>query len=355
MIGWYLHHHGRGHLDRLRAVAPLIGQPITVFSSLPAPARPPASAAGPVRWVGLDADAGPEEACPDPARADPTAGGRLHWAPLLHRGHARRLAAIAQAALGLSGLVVDVSAEAALLGRLLGLPVALFTQPGDRTDAPHRLALDLASVIIAPFPSAEALGASAFAAAAPHLVGRARAVCVGGLAPDDDPEDTGRDAAAPAGTRSEAPAEGRLRVLAVGGAGGSLLTARDLEAAAAASRHAWRLIGVPGHPFSPAVAAELAACDVAIVGAGLGSVAQLARSGRPGAILPAPRPFGEQAATARMLAELGAVVVDSPPPPAAWDGLLDRARAAGPLRGWHRPDGAAAAAAAITAACGGRP
>ncbi len=356
MIGWYLHHHGRGHLQRLRAVAPLLDEELTVFSSLPA--EPVTSAAGPARWVQLPADNTPESGCSNPARADPSAAGALHWAPLLHRGHAQRLAAIAAAAPRLNGLVVDVSAEVTILARLLGLPVALFTQPGNRTDAAHRFALDLASVIIAPFPAADVVGAGAFAAAAPHLMGRDRVTCVGAIAPPlpdrvAAAEAPNHDASGADGLSAAAETRPGLRVLVVGGMGGSGLTAQALEQAAGRSRHTWKVLGAAGYPFSTDVAAELEQCDVAVVSAGLGSLAELSRAGRPGLVIAEQRPFDEQLTTGRMLSALGAVVIDEPPAAYEWDELLAAAVSAGPLTTWYRPEAPAEAAAAIRAACFG--
>ena len=37
MIGWYVHHHGQGHLQRMRSITAAVVEPVTVLSSLPAP------------------------------------------------------------------------------------------------------------------------------------------------------------------------------------------------------------------------------------------------------------------------------------------------------------------------------
>lgn len=410
MIGWYVHHHGLGHLQRLRAIAPHLTEDLVVFSSLPEPHEPVMTGRGVARWVQLPSDSEPEAGCREPARADPTAGGLLHWAPVGHRGHAQRLALMAQAAQDLTGCVVDVSVEVAVFMRLMGVPVALFTQPGDRTDEAHQLASVMASVIIAPLPAALTFTPTVADAALAHLIDDDRVVYTGGIAPGAE----GSEGAAGAGSRSvvsavgqlrnadvqagsaegqapgiarqgsgahaqavtadaqpagpalhvgdvdaqasgaHAPFTGPLRVLVVGGAGGSTASVADFEAAAAASRHSWTLVGLPRHRFSADVAADLAACDVAIIGAGLGSVAQLAASGRPGVVLVNERPFDEQVATGRLLADRGMIVRTHTPHVTEWDELLDEAMDAGPLNDWHREDAPTLAAAAILAACGGR-
>ncbi len=36
-VGWYVHHHGAGHITRFLAVRPHLDAQVTVFSSLAAP------------------------------------------------------------------------------------------------------------------------------------------------------------------------------------------------------------------------------------------------------------------------------------------------------------------------------
>src|SRR5688500_16062443 len=72
MIGYYVHHHGTGHLLRALTVSPLLPGPVAGLSSLPRPD----SWVGP--WVQLPRDDGAATY----ADADVTAEGLLHWAPL---------------------------------------------------------------------------------------------------------------------------------------------------------------------------------------------------------------------------------------------------------------------------------
>ena len=82
MIGYYVHHHGLGHLTRLQAVAEHLRSPVTGLSSLPAPPSWDQD------WVHLERD----DAMPRAAAlaADPTAHGVLHWTPRHDPGLAAR-------------------------------------------------------------------------------------------------------------------------------------------------------------------------------------------------------------------------------------------------------------------------
>lgn len=154
MIGYYIHHHGSGHLHRAAAIATALGtasalsspaEPITGLSSLPRPAGWVGD------WVQLPLDLPFTEAHP----LDVRAGGTLHWAPLGSAGLSARMTAISEwiARAHPRVVVVDVSVEVALLVRLHGVPVVTFAQPGDRTDAAHTLGYRISSAIIAPWPA----------------------------------------------------------------------------------------------------------------------------------------------------------------------------------------------------------
>jgi hypothetical protein len=70
MIGYYIHHVGRGHLQQARCIAAQLSCGVTGLSSLAEPDGWPGS------WIRLPRDdmAG--------AAADPESGGQLYWAPL---------------------------------------------------------------------------------------------------------------------------------------------------------------------------------------------------------------------------------------------------------------------------------
>ncbi|MFF0909409.1 glycosyltransferase [Microbacterium enclense] len=285
MIGWYVHHHGYGHLSRFLAVQPHLRVPVAAFSSLPRPA----GLDGAVPWTQLPPDADvvvqPDGSLCDPREADPTARGHLHWAPHGHPGHRARLAGIAEAAVArdLRVLVADVSAEVAVFARLLGLRTVVVTQPGDRTDAPHALAYDLADRILAPWAHGIVPSAA--------LADRGdRVAWTGGVSRYD-----GRAASLPLPGRS---------VLFLG---------RTLEpevratAAAALSARGWTVDAI-GHDAASRVDDPwplLSSRTVVVSAAGQNSVADLAAAGARAVVIAQERPFDEQQRTADALRSAG--------------------------------------------------
>ena len=147
MIGYYAHHQGAGHITRMQAIAAELATPVWGLSSAPEPAGWESG------WTALARDDGPSSN--DPGRdRDPTAHGVLHWAPLHHEGLARRSEQIARWVVDRrpQALVVDVSVEVTLLGRLCGVPTVVVAMPGQRDDRTHRLAYDAADALLAPWP-----------------------------------------------------------------------------------------------------------------------------------------------------------------------------------------------------------
>lgn len=213
-IGYYVHHHGRGHLHRAGAVARALarrhGCTVTGLSSFPRPAEWSGDWAG--GWLELARDDDPLPPLPAD-HGDVTAGGRLHWVPRDHAGLLRRTTQLSTwlAEARPAAVVVDVSVEVSLLVRLHGIPVVGVVLPGERTDAPHRLALDTADALVGCWPD------EATAAMLPGLPAdvRARVHGVGGLSRH------------PVG---DVPPPGRRTVLYLGGAGGHDLGDAELDA-----------------------------------------------------------------------------------------------------------------------------
>jgi len=304
MIGYYVHHQGSGHLHRMLSVTQHLAEPVTVLSSLPAPAecRLP--------WVRLADDA------TAPSAVDPDAHGTLHWVPRHDAGLRARMAQVmgwidrAEPVL----VVVDVSVEVAVQARLAGVPVVVVAMPGDRRDRAHRTAYDLADAVLAPWP--EGLGVESwptawtekttFSGSVSRFDGRARLARVPAV---------------------EGPRRG---LLLWGKGGGRSVEERYDELRSATPGWTWELAG-PRHPMTaPHLWNALCRADVVVSHAGQNSVAELAAARTHAVVVADPRPFDEQVHTARALDANGlAVGLTAWPEPEAWPGLLATAATRG--------------------------
>lgn len=318
MIGYYVHHVGRGHFRHATCIAAALGDEVTGLSSSPRPADWSGT------WIELARD-------DTGAARDPGAHGVLHWAPLHDAGLASRMAAIASwiADARPDALVVDVSVEVATYARLMGVPVVVMALPGDRSDPAHQLGFSLAEAILAPWPA----GLGDLDRDLRPWADRVRHV--GGLSRF-------------AGRPHTDPARGaRRRVLVLQGEGGTSSGVADVARAAAATPDwDWHRLG-PG-AWSEDPWPQLCAADVVVTHAGLGALADVAAAGSPAVVIPEDRPHDEQRATARALAAAGlAITEDRWPPDHRWPGILARALDRDP--GWSRwdTDGAAARAARV--------
>lgn len=315
MIGYYVHHQGHGHLQRMTAIAAHLTEPLTVLSTLPRPAGGP-------QWVTLP---------PDDSGAifvDPTVNGILHWAPRHHRGLQARMALIGSwiARSSPTLMVVDVSVEVATLCSLFGVPTVVMAMRGDRSDRPHRSAYDAAHALIAPWaaefrPSEwpESWSDKTFHAG---------------------PVTRFAERPPPARARHEGPA--RVLVLwgsgsAEGGDAGFTTEALAAARSSAPSWH-WRFAGGRGEHRvdQQEIWSLLAWADVVITHAGQNAVAEVAASRAPAVVVADARPHGEQLDTAMTLDATG-VAIGLPrwPDSDRWPALLDAARRRGGA-GWSR-------------------
>ncbi len=147
-IGYYVHHHGRGHTNRARQIVAHLNQPVTIFSSSPHVEAP---------WTGEQVSVinlPPDTVTGQPAAQDwPNV---FHYAPLGVPGIRERMLQLAQwaAATNPRLLVVDVSVEVTLFARLLGVPTVVVRQSGLRTDPPHQVAYRSSNGLLAPYATA---------------------------------------------------------------------------------------------------------------------------------------------------------------------------------------------------------
>lgn len=321
MIGWYVHHHGGGHLRRFANVARELRTPVTVLSSL----APPEGSA--VDWVQLAEDAHGADL------TDVDAGGTLHWVPRHHPGLARRAAQLTawldEARPSL--IVVDVSVEVSLLARLAGVPVVVVAMPGERTDRAHATAYDLADALIAPWPAHVPTSWPARWSEKTHHVGTISRF-------DGRPRVVGRR-----DRRTR-------RALLLWGAGGEDRTA-DF-AALRESTPDWEWTWAhPGRRLDDEqLWAALCDADVVVTHAGQGAVGDVLAARAPAVVVADSRPFDEQLHTARALAADGvALGLEAWPSPARWPLLLQQARDLEGLRAgtWSNGTGAALAARVV--------
>ena len=301
MIGYYVHHVGRGHLHRAQAVAAEIGPGLTGLSSLP---RPEGWAGD---WVRLPRDdAGP-------AAVDATAGGTLHWVPVGDAGLRARMAALSAwiHRAGPSVLVADVSVEVAALARLHGIPVVSVVLPGRRVDDAHALGYALSTRLVAAWPPT----ASPMLPGLPDdLVERVEAV--GGIS---------RFAVvAPAPRRPGPP-----RVVALLGQGGGAPSPALLARARSTTPDwSWTVLGGAGATWVADPSTALRDADVVVCQAGQNSIAEIAATRRPAVVVPADRPHDEQRVMGGALSSGGwPVVVEPTFPRRGWAELLSRAAA----------------------------
>ena len=308
MIGYYVHHQGTGHLHRAAAVAEAwtrtMAEEVVGLSSLPRPA------AWRGRWFVLERD--DASLRPD----DPTAGEQLHWVPLGEEGLRHRMAAMSHwmGREAPRALVVDVSVEVLMLARLHGVPTVAVVLPGRRTDAAHLTAFRAACALVAAWPEGDGVEPTMTPDLPPDVTARLHSVgAISRFGP-------GLAAAARVGAGAD-----RRVALLQGAGGGAICDLVEADLATRTPGWRWTVLG-PGHNWVVDPTPVLRAADVVVCTAGQGALADVAALRRPAVVLPLPRPYDEQACTARALSRgrWPAVVVDTPEQ-ALDSAVLDRA------------------------------
>lgn len=289
-IGYYVHHHGDGHRRRAIAIGSilenvtLVGTGLTGKSDHLPVLDLPDDRLG-KEFTGMD-------------HADRPSS--LHYAPLDHEGIRQRTALIAgwiahaQPRL----MVVDVSAEVAMLARLASVPTVYVRLSGSRLDTAHLDAFRGATALMAPFH--EALD-------------------------DEDIPPWVREKTfyAPGIVRSLSTAikESDSVILVVLGRGGGISNGeRWADAARSTPERQWRILGPCTVPLDVPdnldlqgwvdnAETHIGGADVVIGGAGDGVVSAVLTARRPFICLPEPRPFAEQLSKAKRLAVTGGAIV----------------------------------------------
>jgi glycosyl transferase family 28 len=322
MIGYYVHHHGSGHLNRAISICAHLRQPVVALTSLDIPS--PHSFTSVVPLPRDDEGTKP---------AQTAANGALHWVPHHDDGLRSRMALIARwvEEVRPSAVVVDVSVEVALLVRLLGVPVIVMTMPGDRIDGPHALVHQLADHVVAAWPQElyEPDWLRHYADKTSYVGGISRFGERDVLSPKSD----------------------RASVLVLGGRGGCDFDQAMVDATASlVPEIAWRTLGVEGGPRAEDPWPDICAADVVITHAGQSCIADVAAARRRAIVIAQSRPFNEQHVTAETLGTHRLAVATSGWPDAhTLRALMDRARTSDPSRWdlWRTAGAAARASQAI--------
>ena len=317
-FAFFVHHQGRGHANRTRAILAELppSQPVTIMTADPslfegvdraieivelpnmigAPSRTPALFAAPTPEV-------------------------MHCVPLGVEAQRAHMATIAETLdrIDPALLVIDVSAEIALLARILSVPAIKIRMHGDRLDPGHLAAYQACPLLLAPFD--EALEQEDY----PDWA-RVKTFYSGGLCTTEADVPEMADARQRLGI-----AENRRVVVVMTGGGGAGTPYAPLTMAARAEPDTQFLVVGPvhreGHETDFAnlelrgwvdnVTDFIAAADAVIASAGDNTVHEIARVGRPYLCAPEWRYFDEQSRKADELERLGAAVALR-----AWPGSL---------------------------------
>ena len=326
-VGIFVHHQGRGHLNRAAAIGGELVQrrPVTLFSARFDEAVALDARIETIVLPSLFEPRGDEPA----AMADMETPETLHCAPLGWSGITEAVARIAQwfDAQKPGLFVTDVSAELAQLARIASIPHVSVLQHGDRNDPGHASAYEGAVGLLAPYH--EALDQPDRA----RWADKTRFFPGVGVAPIDIDRTEAR-------RRLGIDPTERLAVV-LGGGGGEGLPATPLTLAARAHpemrwvtlgkvRHEWHATP-PGNlhhaGWVDGVTDWLAAADLVVSSAGNSTVHQILALGRPWIVVPEWRYFAEQRRKCEALGRAGVAVAfdDWPADAHRWRAAVDGA------------------------------
>jgi predicted glycosyltransferase len=322
-IGYYAHHHGRGHVQRAKLIAEAIPHPVTVFSS--APNDMAFSSNVSFFRLPLDYDNNTVAESFD----------HLHYAPLKVKGLRTRARKISKwfdihwPCL----LVVDVSVEIAALARLCSVPVIYVRQRGNRFDLAHELAYASASRLLAPYNKRlEQPGTPEKWQAKTDYVGLISRY-------GTDPTTTLNQAVTVDQTT-------QIVSVIVGHGGTAINISMLAEAACACPDWRWVVIGpvtgdkqqdIPPNLELLGIVRDpkswFAAADVIVGSGGDSLISEIADMKGRFVCIPDKRPFGEQHATAQALHLAGvAISIEVWPSAYHWPAVLQKAVALDPER-----------------------
>ena len=305
-ISFFVHHQGRGHANRCRAIIERMDdRPITILTADP---KLFADFEREHAMIALPNMIGAPQATEALERyATPSV---MHCVPMGADAMRRHMGLISQHLLeddpGL--FMIDVSAEIALLARIHSVPAVKVRMHGNRNDIGHLGAYDACAGMLAPF--SEAIEQEDY----PDWA-REKTHYSGGLCTTTAPVPSKEDARARLGIEPER----ELIVVITGGGGSGTPWAALTVGARAAPDAKWVALGPvhrEGHEtefpnlthlgWVEGVTDWLAAADIVIASAGDNTVHEIARVGRPFLCVPEWRYFDEQLRKAQAVARAGA-------------------------------------------------
>ena len=346
---FFAHHQGRGHANRIMAIARHIPEtrPIIVLTAKPEQFE---NMPRPAEFVTLPNMIGaPSRSA---ALHDQPPPSVLHCVPLgveemrEHMGIIARTLRNSDPAL----FVIDVSAAIALLARIMSGPAVTIRMHGDRSDTGHLSGYEACVGMLAPFD--EAIEQAQY----PDWA-RRRTFYTGGLCTTKDPVRSRDEARELLGLPVDKPI-----TLVIAGGGGSGTPYAPLTVAARAEPDTLWMVAGPvhreGHETDFGNLRELGwidnltdylcAADRVVASAGDNTVHEIARAAKPFLCIPEWRYFDEQQAKAAELARVGAAVhlTTWPASIPEWQKALAQAERldTAVLAGLHDPDAALKAA-----------
>ncbi|MBB6510172.1 putative glycosyltransferase [Rhizobium soli] len=348
-IAFFAHHQGRGHANRIMAIAEHFSEDRQV-SVLTAGPDYFESVSSSVEVVALPNMIG--ETVPTARLFDEPTPSVMHCVPLGLPSMRKTMRTIVEHLddrdIGL--FVVDVSSEIGMLGRICSTPTVQMRLHGDRNDVGHIGSYEAMVGILAPFD--ERMEQQDYPR---HL--RDKTFYTGGLCTTRDQVLSRAEARQKLGLPSD-----QKIVLVMTGGGGSGTPYAPLTIAARAVPDALWLVAGPvlreGHEtdfpnlkelgWVDNVTDHIAAADIVVASAGDNTVHEIARAARKFVVMPEWRYFSEQHRKASELVRLGAAV-SAPYWPGdyeGWRGLLQRAEELDTeaLATLHEPAAAARAA-----------
>ncbi|WP_423823055.1 glycosyltransferase [Salinisphaera sp. SPP-AMP-43] len=328
-ICFFVHHQGRGHAARTRAIVSRMAadRPVSVATADPSLfdgfqrdielIELPNMIGARVPTAALHAHATPET---------------MHCVPLglreMRVTMRRILDHLDDRNVGL--FAIDVSAELAQLARIASVPAVKVRMHGSRNDPGHQAAYAACTGMLAPFDAA---------LEQPDYPDRLRAKTfyTGGLCTHEAVP----PAKAEARRRLGLPDDAEI-VLAMAGGGGHGLAYAPLTVAARAAPetlfvtvgrlhregHETDFANLVNHGWVEHTAEYIAAADIVVASAGDNMVTEIAKVGRPYVCIPEWRYFDEQSAKAERLAAVGAAlhVERQPGDLVGWQAILEQAR-----------------------------